>query len=257
MSFKFALPLALAAAYLALAGTIHAANFSETGDAGDLLGTAQIVSGAAGTPLNLISGTLTRTNGISDSDLFEIYISSPSTFSASNTAFIPGSNNFDSQIFLFNASGLGLIGNDDNPINGAAQSNLAAGNLNGSAGLYYLLISGSGRYATSGNGLIFPNFTDGTTDPTTVVGPTGPGGAAALSAYTGSSNEGGNYAVALTGAQFVSNAVPEPSVFAFLAAGVASLALGLHRCKPSLARRETGALQISNMIIQPQSISHH
>lgn len=94
--------------------------FTETGDAGDLPPTAQVVSGTSGTPLESISGALTLTNGVSDSDLSEIYINSLSTFSASNTAFIVGSNNFDSQIYLFSANGLGLAGNDDNPASGAA-----------------------------------------------------------------------------------------------------------------------------------------
>ena len=232
MKLKLVGPLAIVLACLPALHQAGAAAYTETGDAGDLLPTAQVVSGAAGTPLDSISGALTLTNGVSDSDLYEIYISSPGTFSASNTAFIAGSNNFDSQIYLFSASGLGVVGNDDNPANGAPQASVTAGNFSGTAGLYYLLMSGSGRYAASGAGLIFPNFTDGTTDPTTVVGPTGPGGAAALSNYTGSSNEGGNYKVALTGAQFVTNAVPEPSIFAFLAAGTAGLALVVRRRLP-------------------------
>lgn len=92
-----------------------------------------------------------------------------------------------------------------------------------------MLISGSGCFATSSGGLIFPNFADGTTDAAIEVGPTGAGGAAALSGYTGSSNEGGNYKVALTGAQVVTSAVSEPSSLGCLAAGLASLALVLRR----------------------------
>ncbi len=230
MSLKFAFPFALATACLPLTSNLFADTYTETGDAGDLPAAAQVVSGTAGTPLTSLSGALTLTNSISDSDLFEIYVSDPTTFSASNTGFVAGSNNFDSQIALFSASGLGIIANDD-AASGGSLSNLPADSLSGqTAGLYYLLISGSGRYATSGGGLIFPNYTDGTTDATTVVGPTGPGGTAAISGYTGSSNEGGNYRVALAGAQFVQpSGVPEPSIFAFMAAGLAGLALMLRR----------------------------
>ena len=235
MSLKFALPVALATACLSFATTSQALNYAETGDAGDLPTAAQVISGPAGTSLDQISGALTLTNGISDSDLFEILISNPSAFSAAATAFAPGVNNFDSQIFLFSATtNKGIVGNDDNPANGAPQAAIPAGSFTGAAGLYYILISGSGRYATSAGGLIFPNFTDGTTDPSTVVGPTGPGGAGAITGYTGNSNEGGNYRIALTGAQFV--VVPEPASLVYVIAGAAGLMLVTRRARGSSAR---------------------
>ncbi len=226
MRLKFALPLVFATAYLPLVGAIHAATYTETGDAGDLPTAAQVISGTAGTSLSSISGALTLTNGTSDSDMFKFVISSPSTFSASTTAFIPGANNFDTQIAIFTAAGIGVVANDD-AASGGEQSAIPAGSVKLSAGTYYLLISGSGRYAVSTGGLIFPNYTDGTTDPTTTVGPTGPGGNSAITGYTGSSNEGGSYTIALTGAQFF--AVPEPSSLAAIATGVGGLALVLRR----------------------------
>lgn len=231
MSLKFVLPLAFATACLPFAGSVHAATYTETGDAGDLPATAQVISGAANTALTSLSGALTLTNGVSESDMFEIYINSPSTFSASLTGFVPGANNFDSQLMIFSAAtGKGIMANDDDPVTGAPQSNLPSGNTlmsSQTAGLYYILVSGSGRYATSAatNGLIFPNFSDGTTDPTVVYGPSGPGGANAITGYTGSSNEGGNYTIALAGAQFV--VVPEPGTWAFIVAGAAGLAFVL------------------------------
>ena len=223
MSLKFAVPVAIATACLSLAGNLYAVPYNEVGDAGDLPSTAQAIAGPANTTLDSISGSLTLTNGISDSDMFRLFITNPATFSASTVGFIQGVNSFDSQIFLFNAAGLGVVGNDDNAVNGGSQAAIPAGSFNGPAGEYFLLISGSGRYAASVGGLIFPNYTDNVTDPTTTVGPTGPGGGSPVTGYTGSSNEGGAYRVALTGAQFV--VVPEPSSLAFAFVGAAGLAL--------------------------------
>lgn len=231
MKFKIAAPLAFVFVGLSLAISAHAATYAESGDAGDLPASAQVVSGAPDTALSSITGTLTLTNGISDSDMFEIYINSPGTFSASLTAFVPGSNNFDSQLMLFSAAtGKGVEADDDDPTTGSPSANLPAGSVlmnSQTAGLYYLLVSGSGRYATSSGGLIFPNFTDGTTDPAAVYGPTGPGGANGISGYTGSSNEGGRYAIALAGAQFV--VVPEPGAGVFLAGGLVAAVLFVRR----------------------------
>ena len=229
MKSKFALPAAIAATCLAFADTSRAAAYTETGDAGDLPATAQIVTGTGGTTLDSITGALTLTNAISDGDMFEIYISSPSAFSANTTVFVPNSNlnNFDTQLFLFSASGLGVLANDDSP-NGGQQSSIPAANFSGPAGLYYLLIDGSGRYPVSSGGLIFPNQNDGANgglgdDPTTVYGPTGPGGSSAISGYTGNSNEGGGYRITLTGAQFVPATVPEPGTYALVLAGAAGI----------------------------------
>ena len=227
MSLKFVLPLVVATVSLPFVGLVHAVTYTETGDAGDLPATAQAITGAAGTSLTAILGSTTLTNAVSDSDMYEIYISDPATFSASTTAFIQGRNNFDTQLAVFSvSSGLGIITNDD-AASGGSQSNIAAGSFTSGAGLYYILISGSGRYATSSTGLIFPNYTDGTTDPTGTYGPTGSGGSNAISGYTGSSNEAGAYTIALTGAQFFVAPVPEPTTYAFVLAGTAGLALAL------------------------------
>ena len=226
MKLKFVVPAAVAAC-LTFISTSRAATYTETGDAGDLPATAQIVTGPTSTSLDSITGSLTLTTAISDGDMYQIFISNPAAFSASDTAFIQGYNNFDSQIFLFNAQGIGVVANDD-AASGGSQSSIAAGSISGSQiGVYYILIDGSSRYPVSSGGLIFPNLTDGTTDPTGTYGPTGPGGAQAISSYTGSSNEAGAYRIALTGAQFV--VVPEPGSVAFMLAGTAGVALTVLR----------------------------
>ncbi len=202
--------------------TARAANYAETGDAGDTPATAQLVTGQPpGTSLDRITGTVSIVNGISEGDMFQIFISNATAFSANTTAFVAGANNFDTQLFLFDSTGRGVFANDDSP-NGGAQSTLPAGtSFLLAPGNYYLLITGSGRYPVSPSGLIFPNFTDGTTDQSTVVGPTGPGGALPISSFTGNSSEGGNYSITLTGAQFV--VVPEPSTLVAALSGVAGL----------------------------------
>lgn len=214
----------------------HAVGYVEIGDAGDLPATAQVVFGPANTALTSISGTLTFSNNISEGDMYRIVISSPSTFSATTTGFSPGVNNFDTQLFIFTLSGLGVIANDDDPSTGAAQSTIAAGQFTLPAASYYLLITGSGRFPTSSGGLIFPNFTDGSTDPTGVYGPTGPGGASAVTGFTGSSNDGGSYSIVLTGAQFVT-AVPEPSTMVAMGFGLGLLCLARRRRSSPISER--------------------
>jgi len=204
--------------------------YTETGDAGDIVTAApQLVTGNAGDTVTAIKGTLTSSAGISEGDAFKIYISSPSTFSATTTGFTPGYNGFDSQLFLFTLSGFGIVANDDDSATGAEQSTISAGNSFTSAltaGYYYLLITGSGKSPSSAGGLIFPSFSDGTTDPTGLYGPTGPGGNAPISGFAGSSNSGGDYLIKLTGVSIAAAAVPEPSSLCLgLAGGLALIAL--------------------------------
>ena len=230
--------LVSAAALLLTPLTAHAATYAETTDAGDLPATAQVVSGPAGTSLTAVSGTLTLTNGVSEADMYKIYVSSPSTFSASTTGFVPGSNSFDSQLFLFDANGLGVVGNDDSPA-GGSQSSIPAGNgFVKTAGLYYLLITGSSRNPASTGGIIFPSFVDGTTDATGVYGPTGPGGGRAINGYDGNSNEGGNYSIALAGAQVVAT-TPEPACLTAVFAGTLLAGRRCRRITVAPARRRS------------------
>ena len=163
--------------------------------------------------------------------MFQIFISNPAAFSASTLTLSPGGvNGFDTQLFLFNSLGLGIVANDDNPSGSGSQSSIPAGNsftMTLAPGIYYLLIDGSGRYPVSQNGLIFPNFTSNNADPTVVYGPTGPGGALPINGFTGNSSEGGKYSIALTGAQFV--VVPEPSTVVAIASGLTLLLFASHR----------------------------
>ncbi|MDY0746016.1 DVUA0089 family protein [Paucibacter sp. R3-3] len=229
---KFSMLGAALAVGLAL-GTSHAAfagSYTEVGDAGDIVsGAAQMVTGNAGETVSAIKGMLgSSAGGTTEADAFEIYISSPTKFSASTAGFTPGSNSFDSQLFLFSLDGKGIVANDDDASSGS-QSTIPAGNSFTSAltpGYYILLISGNGNSPASTGGLIFPSWTDGVTDPTGVYGPTGPGGALAISSFGGTSNEGGAYSITLTGVTAGPvAAVPEPGTLGLgLLGGLALMA---------------------------------
>lgn len=225
---KFSLlATALAAAVLGLAHpAAFAGSYAEVGDAGDIVsGLPQAVTGGPGETITSITGALGLSAGISEADAFKIYIASPSTFSASTTAFVPGSNNFDTQLFLFSLNGMGIVGNDDDGVSGGSQSTIPAGTSFVSSltpGYYILMITGSGKSPASTGGLIFPSFALGA-DPTGVYGPTGSGGSLAISSFGGSSNEGGAYSIALTGVTSGVSAVPEPGTLALGLTGALAL----------------------------------
>ena len=223
MSLKFAIPLAVASASLSLVGTAAAQTYAGGSTAGNLPATAEVVPGVAGITYTKISGTTTATNEIYNAEMYQITIATPETFTASTTGFVAGANNFDTQLFLFNSSGVGIVANDD-AASGGEQSSLSTGTTLLAPGNYYLLLAGSGNYPVDSTGkLIFPNYTDGTTDPSSTVAAqsTSP-----ITGYTGNSNEGGNYVITLT---VVPSAVPEPSSLAAIAAGLGGLVLTFRR----------------------------
>ena len=194
--------------------TSHATIWGEVGDAGDLLNTAQIPTGAG--PLNTITGTVATSF---DVDLYKIKVINPTTFSA----FLfggEGPNDWDSILTLFDENGFGVYRNDDAIID-VGDSGLPVNHTFGPqvSGIYYLAISDDDIGPLSGaassiNDLIFPQsilpFTQ-------VFGPTGNGAALPLAAWGSLDSEvvlNAGYDINLTGAEFV---VPIPSaVWLFL-----------------------------------------
>ena len=188
------------AAFIALGatGTAQAATFTEIGDAGETLSTAQEIPEGPLT-LDSISGTVLPNNAPNNADLFRIFIEGGGSFSATTV----GGAAFDTQLFLFDSNGRGVYANDETANPFSSQSTLPANNplTPTQPGFYYLGISGFDYDPVSANGQIFPDTTFNA-----VVGPTGPGGGAPLINFEGV-NDGGSYTIKLTGVR----AVPEPA----------------------------------------------
>jgi hypothetical protein len=208
----------------------QAFTFTEIDDAGESLGTAQIIPSGSSL-LESISGTLF---GFDDpADLFQISLTSGQSFFASTV----GGADFDTRLFLFDAEGFGVYFNDDSS-SSTLQSTLPANSsfTPTQSGTYYLGISGFDYSPVNAAGeRIFPSLADFPVDVpaenifTGVFGPTGPGGDAPLNGFDGAIlNSGGSYTIALSQAE----SVPEPSsIAALLVAGASGTALRLRNRK--------------------------
>jgi len=184
---------ALAATLSLLTLTAQAATFSETGDAGQTLPTAARLNSTLGDnqPLSAISGNL---SGPTDADLFQIFITDPAGFSASTV----GGSTVDTQLFLFSATGAGVITNDDFT-DLISQSLIPVGSSRSglgpfTAGVYYIGVSTFGYDPrTSTNANVFATGT-----PTDLLGPN----TGTLSQWGGNpfATPGGAYTITLTGA---------------------------------------------------------
>ena len=182
--------------------------YTETGDAGQTIGTAQSTGLVAGQPLTQILGSI---GSVGDADIFIISITNAAAFSATTVNALTGTSGLDTALFLFNSSGRPVYGNDDDSGGLSLQSTLPAGNALGpvSVGIYYLAISLSGSEPVNfANQLLF--VTGASTD---VRGPnpsaTGPQTNFDPSLVDPGSATG-SYEIDLTGAV----TVPEPSVSA-------------------------------------------
>jgi hypothetical protein len=146
------------------------------------------------------NGTATLTGNRSgfDKDMFTICVSDAANFGASAVA----GTTWDTQLFLFDSAGLGVLHNDDDPndLTGATfQSNITGVPLT-SGGLYYLAISGYNTDPFSAGNLAIWNNDDGAGNFNTVRAPDGGGAAAPIELWIGAGNAGGTYTIELTGA---------------------------------------------------------
>ena len=230
--------LAAGAACL-LTGTAGAQVF-EGGDAGQTPGSAQNAAiGTPGSPITTINGTIGTHN---DADLYKIYISSPSTFSASVTTIskLFGRGQLDTALFLFSSSGAALGGNDDAD-ESTRESILPAGDAAYSSrnpGFYYLGISlFENEPVNSKREPIFVEEID--SNRFSVRGPASGLQLASLfnfdnNAY-GGDDDTGSYIISLTGASAAPGAVPEPATWAMMIAGFAAAGMALRRRRPVAA----------------------
>ncbi len=188
-------------------------NWVEPGSgAGSLPPTAAKPNGVG--PLQLLSGSLDGpvlegSKSLPDfEDVYEIYIQNPAAFRARTFSMSDGgSATFNTLLFLFDASGNGLLANDDafpGEFGSALlpMSNDGTGVVISAPGVYYLAICGAGNRPQSSGGPIF-----NLVSPFEISGPDGPGGMAPVSAWSGA-GEFGEYAIALEGVRFIPRAVP-------------------------------------------------
>lgn len=167
--------------------------YEEQGDAGELPETAQATPSGA---LTAIRGTL----GAADTDVYAIYITDPAAFSASTLApqgvCIPGQATFDTQLFLFDANGRGVVHNDDTGGGVLSRIDNSTGCIPG-PGLYYLAIT---RFNRDPIGCEDERIWNDT--PYGAIRcPDGPEANSRVKSWVGEPSAGGSYIIFLSGAQ--------------------------------------------------------
>ncbi|HEU4830613.1 MAG TPA: PEP-CTERM sorting domain-containing protein [Candidatus Saccharimonadales bacterium] len=207
----------LASSLFLIANTGQASTWTEVGDAGDLLNTAQ-------TPLGEVTNITGTASTTADADLYKIFISTPTTFSAAVTGGDGGDNDFS--LALFNANGLGVYANDDATTDNGQPGFPANHELGPKLpGVYYLAVvmeGSGGNFPISGDVSTQDNYIFPIMEDTEIVGPTANGGASPLIGWHSFEtptplNE--SYSVALTGV----SPVPEPEIISMFLAGLGLL----------------------------------
>ncbi len=222
---------ASAAAALLGSSDARATPWGEVGDAGELPESAQQPVGSGA--LDSISGTI---GAVDDRDLFRIRITDPAAFSAITIGGDPTTPaaQLDAMLALFDASGRGILLNDDRALNDG-NSELGALPLGATPGIYFLAIFDDDSLPVSGSG-IFPEDLIWTEPMSPFTGqrvPDGGGGGAPISGWVASSSDplGSAYVISLVGASFV----PEPQLGALVLFATLGL-VGLRGLRPSLQR---------------------
>ena len=182
-----------------IAGAAQAGPISESGDAGQTLGTAQLV----GAGFDSITGALQTSND--RGDVYRFYHSGgnfdATTVGTSGT--LP-----DTQLFLFDSGGTGIRGNDDT---GGGSLRAALSIVSLAAGYYFLGISDFDQDPVDANALeIFTDTFPGAQTPIAGRGP--------LVDFNGSGSNTGTYTIELrTPTGEGSATVPEPGTLSLMA----------------------------------------
>ncbi len=184
---------------------------SELGNAGDLPATAQDLSGET---VAQITGDFPDA---SDVDLYKLCLSGGGTFSATTV----GGSDVDTQLYLFDANGLGVYGNDDT--DGVLQSMLPAEHAltPAAAGTYYLAVSPYNLEPRNDSGSIF-------LDVPGVLAPLGPGASDPVTSWFGRTSAGGNYAITVTGANCAPPDTTAPAIDLRSPVDATQVAVGAH-----------------------------
>jgi hypothetical protein len=220
--FKQSLRTLAGAALMTLAvGAAHAGTVTESGDAGQLLGSAQTFSTGV---ISTISGSLLTTSATDYADLFRVYLYAGTTFSATTTASAFNTNNFDTALFLFDSAGHGVVANDDDPKVGPTSTITITKNVI-STGYYYLGIAGAGYTPVSSTGPIFGSLI-GKDQVLPINGGT-------LTGWQSESQEGDVYEIKLQGAYANAAPVPEPATISMLMAGLGLVGVAARRRRRS------------------------
>jgi hypothetical protein len=175
------------------ATTVCPGIWNEQGDAGELPAAAQLIEGA---------GALYRINGAistpEEVDMYKLRVSDFANFSARTV----GVTTWDTQLFLFDAAGLGVVTNDDE-VGGTTLQSRITNQFVTANGEYYLAISRYNRDPVSGGSNLIFNVTVNRSE----VPANGPGATAPVDAWiTAVTAAAGNYGILLTGSEYLGNA---------------------------------------------------
>jgi hypothetical protein len=161
---------ALALLLLALAPAARAQVWSEVGDAGDLVSTAQPTSGSGG--LTTINGFLASST---DVDLYCIQLAAVPPASQPLVSLLCAGH-LDPNVWLFDATGQGVF---TNATCAGGNKMILVPNVSLAQGTYYVAVSYSGVDPSSAGGAIWLPALFGQRAPD------GPGGAGSLTAWSG------------------------------------------------------------------------
>jgi hypothetical protein len=196
----------LVSALLAIYAASPAQTWNETGDAGDLVGSAQQTQGV---------GALTTINGTIDDDIdmFTFNIVNAGAFSITVT-----NTGIDSMLYMFNAGGFGVVADDDT--NGLLSA-VSFANVTPVTGIMNIAIGNFFSDPWAAGSWMW--------DATSPVneGPNANGSSNPLDTWDSIGAGADTYTLVLTGAEFA--AVPEPATFVAIGLGLAGLALARRR----------------------------
>lgn len=203
---------AAVSAAIAFPAVTRAVPWTEVGDAGQLLATANQVT--VPSPSIIFGNVATAT----DADLFALRLTSGVLFSATSASFGGLADIADTQLFLFDATGHGIRYNDDiDVINFYSSISFTPA----TTGVYYLGISAVGFNPRDGGSGGFIYVSD-PFDPTATPGASQFGPLASWAADGRGVTDLGDYRINLVGAA----PVPEPSSVVLMALGLAGLLAG-------------------------------